>query len=269
MQKDITVNNKKSKKNRSTQETGSKARVKQKSLLTIFAKKLKETGIHNILHQSQTSSQVRNTTKVPEISKIKQSNAIGKKTSKSNEMSSTINIDATNEPIVSFINTVKGQFGKTLLAKKRNISGNEQKKSLSDIFSSQSKNQMQLNVSTIQKHDIDKNNIQSKEPEVVAKESFTLKDKMKKTERDRQQGKDKNKKTIKKHERKIANNKEESDKTPKVAHKAGKISSLFGNNPNIPTIGQRLVKPVNEPIFTEITFEDLNIHPFMVSSLHA
>ena len=49
-------------------------------------------------------------------------------------------------------------------------------------------------------------------------------------------------------------------------HRAsGKMSSLFGNNPDIPTIGQRFVKPVNEPVFTEITFADLNIHPYMVS----
>ncbi|KYM76369.1 hypothetical protein ALC53_13396 [Atta colombica] len=45
------------------------------------------------------------------------------------------------------------------------------------------------------------------------------------------------------------------------------MSSLFGNNPDIPTIGQRFVKPVNEPVFTEITFADLNIHPYMISNL--
>lgn len=45
---------------------------------------------------------------------------------------------------------------------------------------------------------------------------------------------------------------------------ASKSSSLFGNNPQVPNIGQRLVKPVQEEIFTGITFDDLNIHPHMV-----
>lgn len=48
---------------------------------------------------------------------------------------------------------------------------------------------------------------------------------------------------------------------------AGKISSLFGNNPDVPNIGQRLVKPVSESVFTKKNFDDLDIHPFMISNL--
>lgn len=60
----------------------------------------------------------------------------------------------------------------------------------------------------------------------------------------------------------------EDDKNIHFSHKSlGKISSLFGHNPEIPNIGQRLVKPINEPIFTGTTFTDLNIHPFMISNL--
>ncbi|XP_011302393.1 probable ATP-dependent RNA helicase CG8611 [Fopius arisanus] len=48
---------------------------------------------------------------------------------------------------------------------------------------------------------------------------------------------------------------------------SGKVSSLFGNNPDVPTIGQRLVKPVQETVFSKTKFSDLEIHPFMVSNL--
>ncbi|XP_053596514.1 probable ATP-dependent RNA helicase CG8611 [Microplitis demolitor] len=48
---------------------------------------------------------------------------------------------------------------------------------------------------------------------------------------------------------------------------SGKISSLFGNNPEIPKIGQRLVKPVNEPVFSKVTFTELGLHPYAVSNL--
>lgn len=48
---------------------------------------------------------------------------------------------------------------------------------------------------------------------------------------------------------------------------AGKISSLFGNNPDVPNIGQRLVKPVSELVFTKKNFDDLGIHPHMISNL--
>ena len=47
----------------------------------------------------------------------------------------------------------------------------------------------------------------------------------------------------------------------------GKISSLFGHNPEIPHIGQRLIKPINEPVFAVTSFTDFNIHPFMISNL--
>ncbi|KAJ8677157.1 hypothetical protein QAD02_012944, partial [Eretmocerus hayati] len=50
-------------------------------------------------------------------------------------------------------------------------------------------------------------------------------------------------------------------------HSSGKISSLFGNNPEVPYIGQRLVRPVNENVFTADTFSDLNIHKYSVLNL--
>ncbi|XP_014476657.1 PREDICTED: probable ATP-dependent RNA helicase DDX31 [Dinoponera quadriceps] len=265
------VYNKESKRNMNVQKTGGKTRIKQKSLPAIFAKKLKDsTSVHNILQQSQISFQAKNTiTEVRETEKIKQPDTKDKKTLKSDGISSALNSGATDEPIVSFTKTAKEYFGKTLLAKKRNMSENKQKKSLSDIFSSQFKNQTQLNISTIQKYDIDKNSIGNKEPEIVViKKPSVSKDKKERIEQDKQKEKVRNKKIVKKHKEKIPNDDKELDKLLGLLHKpGGKISSLFGNNPDIPTIGQRLVKPVNEPIFTEITFESLNIHPFMISNL--
>ncbi|KYN30459.1 hypothetical protein ALC56_15155 [Trachymyrmex septentrionalis] len=171
---------------------------------------------------------------------------------------STANSDSTNELIVSFTKTTKENVGRTLLAKKRDNSTSESKRSLSDIFSNQLKNQNKLDTpNLIQKHGISKDNFKSdkkyKESPVLtnAKQTDIL-----------------NKKKEKRKKKKIVNNNKESDETPKLMHRAsGKMSSLFGNNPDVPTIGQRFVKPVNESVFTEITFADLNIHPYMISNL--
>lgn len=47
----------------------------------------------------------------------------------------------------------------------------------------------------------------------------------------------------------------------------GWISSLFKNNPTVPRIGQRAVKPLVEKVFTGKVFADLNIHPHSVANL--
>lgn len=47
----------------------------------------------------------------------------------------------------------------------------------------------------------------------------------------------------------------------------GWISSLFKNNPDVPRIGQRAVKPLVEKVFAEKTFADLDIHPHSVANL--
>ncbi|XP_026725815.1 probable ATP-dependent RNA helicase CG8611 [Trichoplusia ni] len=47
----------------------------------------------------------------------------------------------------------------------------------------------------------------------------------------------------------------------------GWISSLFKNNPQVPRIGQRAVKPIVEKVFAGQTFSDLNIHPHTVANL--
>lgn len=47
----------------------------------------------------------------------------------------------------------------------------------------------------------------------------------------------------------------------------GWISSLFKNNPQVPRIGQRAVKPIVEQVFAGKTFTDLDIHPHSVANL--
>ncbi|XP_015126837.1 probable ATP-dependent RNA helicase DDX31 isoform X2 [Diachasma alloeum] len=59
----------------------------------------------------------------------------------------------------------------------------------------------------------------------------------------------------------------QEDRGERTFSHSGKVSSLFGNNPDVPTIGQRLVKPVHETVFSERKFSDLGVHPFMVSNL--
>lgn len=249
------VNNKES-KNVNTQGIESNKRIRQKSLSTIFAKKLKETNVVTRNAQSQILPRVKDTMAKAESGKIKQSDERDKKNLKSNKVLSLANSDITNEQMVSFTKVTKQHIGETLLAKKRNTSI-EQKKSLSDIFSGQLKNEsnkIELNVS----RDIDKDSKLNEKSEIVTEKSPTLKV----TERIDIL----NKRDKKKRKGKIINNNRESDKTPKLHKAGGKISSLFGNNPDVPTIGQRIVKPVDEPVFTKITFADLDIHPYMVNT---
>lgn len=169
-----------------------------------------------------------------------------------------INNDTTKTPFLSFTKTTKEHFGTTLLAKERDTLKDEQKKSLSAIFSNKSENQDKSSLlTTIHKSYIDKNSV-SKEQPILYKKLPTFNDKKEL---------DINKIEKKKNEKIVHKINKKSFKAPRLIHKsAGKVSSLFGNNPEIPNIGQRFVKPVNESVFTEINFVDLDIHPFTVSN---
>jgi len=203
------------------------------------------------------------TAKVAEQKKIEQSDVTDKKDSKSDKPARTVSFDIPNhESVVSFTKTTKEHVGKTLLAKKKDTSKNKQK-SLSDVFSNQSdqsKNQTESNTSSVtKKKEADKNSESNEEANVCPEETLLSSNEIKKI--------DLSKRKKQKYKEKTAKNKK-SDETSNSAHRInGKSSSLFGNNPDIPIIGQRFVKPVDEPIFTKITFADLNIHPFMVSSM--
>lgn len=232
-------------------------RESKKSLSDIFSNKLKSQDKSDTLNLTQKHNIPKSNFKSDEESKVatKESPVL-----KSNKIPFTKNSDSTSEPTVSFTKVTKGHIGRVLLAKKKDNSKGEVRKSLSDIFSSQLKNQNTSGtLNLVQKHDVPKDNFKSdKKNKVVTKESPILEN-TKETDV-------MNEKKGRKYKKRIENNDRESNKTQKLMHRAGgKMSSLFGNNPDVPTIGQRFVKPILESVFTEITFADLNIHPFTVS----
>ncbi|GBP56535.1 Probable ATP-dependent RNA helicase CG8611 [Eumeta japonica] len=55
--------------------------------------------------------------------------------------------------------------------------------------------------------------------------------------------------------------------TKQKPRSGGWISSLFKNNPEVPRIGQRAIKPLIEKVFTGNTFTDLDLHPHSVANL--
>lgn len=244
-------------KNVSVKETSTRKRIKQKSLEAIVAKKLKESN------QSQ-SSVIQNELKVkPQINNICKDSQ--QKISKveayknNSETSNKIN-DISNNPIISFTNITKENYGKTILARKRKVIDIDSKRTLSSIFSRQSEDVSLLN--SLKK--IQEEQSKKKDQKESKEESKKISSSLEKMNFDKKN----KKKQIEKFKTDNDNNIED-DKNTHFSHKSfGKISSLFGHNPEIPNIGQRLVKPINEPIFTGTTFTDLNIHPFMVGILY-
>ncbi|PBC28890.1 ATP-dependent RNA helicase [Apis cerana cerana] len=245
--------------NVSVKETSTiKKRIKQKSLGTIVAKKLKESN------QNQ-SSVIQNELKVkPQINNIHEDpqQRISKVEAYKNniETSNKIN-DISNNPIISFTKTTKENYGKTILARKRKIIDTNSKRTLSSIFSRQSESEDVSLLNSLKK--IQQEQSEKKDQKESNEESKKISSSSEKMNFDKK----KKKKQIEKFKTDNDNNIED-DKNIHFSHKSlGKISSLFGHNPEIPNIGQRLVKPINEPIFTGTTFTDLNIHPFMISNL--
>lgn len=263
-------NNNESKNVSIRENSTTKKRIKQKSLGTIVAVKLKGTNTPN----KNQSSVVQNKLKTKSQVSIKQKQSqheISKEPTKeykndietSDSLTNKAN-EASDVPVISFTKVTKENFGKTLLARKRNITDTNTKKTLSSIFSKRPESEVKETslFDSSKKREPDENDISKKK----AKEEF--KEESKKPSDSPEKinlGKKKKKKQLEKS--KTDNNSNVGDnKNINFSHKpVGKISSLFGHNPDIPNIGQRLVKPINEPIFTGTTFTDLKIHPFMVS----
>lgn len=59
----------------------------------------------------------------------------------------------------------------------------------------------------------------------------------------------------------------ESFNKPNFAKPAKRTQSLFTNNPEIPVIGQRFVKPLNEIVFTGLPMNSIGLHPHLVKTL--
>nr|XP_031840983.1 probable ATP-dependent RNA helicase DDX31 [Nomia melanderi] len=272
---------------------GTKQRVKQKSLAAIVAKKLEGSGsVSQSLKGNKVQKKV--TFKVPSDGvnkKLKQEshrvalNVEHKDVEVKKSLSSSVSEDS-KAPVISFTKVTKENFGKTLLARKRVIKDTDSKKTLSSIFSKEAEPQnteVSL-LSSLKRLDRDedivpkkKSKVEQEEPSSVTKEVGRNNKKKKKLKEQKTSssvvekidvGVKKKKRHIEKSTDK-PDNEEKEEKKANVTHKSigGKISSLFGHNPEIPNIGQRFVKPINEPVFTGTTFKDLNIHPFMISNL--
>ncbi|XP_076232375.1 ATP-dependent DNA helicase DDX31 isoform X2 [Calliopsis andreniformis] len=242
--------------------TGGKKRIKQKQLSAIVAQRLKKSNI--LSKASDVQKKVRFKTETINSEDIKQQKPkqeasklalnVDKKDIETNK--SVTNSTTSSDPIVSFTKVTTENFGKTLLAKKR-IKDTGSKKTLSSIFSKQKEPEnTEISLLSLSK----KSNTEEVD---ISKKKSKLEEPKKSLASIKKVDLGTNKK--KKLKEKSAN---QSNVGNKQAHKSsGKLSSLFGHNPEIPNIGQRLVKPINEPVFTATTFTDLNIHPFTISNL--
>lgn len=59
----------------------------------------------------------------------------------------------------------------------------------------------------------------------------------------------------------------EKSNKPKIEKSTKRMQSLFSNNPEVPVIGQRFVKPLNEIVFTGLPMNSIGLHPHLVKTL--
>lgn len=174
-----------------------------------------------------------------------------------------------DKSIISFVKTTKENTPKTILARIRNNDTNDQKKSLSNIFKTANASETKL-----LKNDVNENKVGSQVSNKQSKVDFVPKNvqnddkKANKRPFDKDDGFQKQVKKFKdKAESSKANKDHKSENASHNFHPKGKIASLFGHNPEIPHIGQRAVKPVNEKVFSADTFSELGIHAYSISNL--
>lgn len=240
---------------------GAKKRIKQKSLADIVANNL---------------SKVNQSTNVPRVSILKKPLPTSKKSNKKalagtvakdNKPSKKVNFsqkkdEGSRETVVEFVKTTKENAIKTILARKRKNDTGEQKKSLSSIFRAGDTNESKLlrdDVDTGKASSEFTNKKQKSQFEKKCQEKGTVSfDEGSETAEKSKKSRDKAKSSKKGFKESHAGS---------HSHQSGKMSSLFGNNPEIPNIGQRFVKPVNEKVFSVEKFSELGIHAFSVSNL--
>ncbi|XP_034950923.1 probable ATP-dependent RNA helicase CG8611 isoform X2 [Chelonus insularis] len=212
--------------------SGVKKRIKQKSLAAIVSKNLAKNNLKPILKGSKN---------------IEDKTIVKVRKHEQNKVESNTD-DTVNKPLVSFVKPSEIKL-KTIIAKTK--VNQDSKKSLTNIYSKKDNSAEQKdNDVTLLKNRVVSEESRSNSKPIANDKNFP-----------------KNKKINKK-----LNNTENSsasgEKLDKTFYRpSGKISSLFGNNPEIPRIGQRFVKPVHEPVFTKVDFADLGIHPYMISNL--
>ncbi|XP_046740861.1 probable ATP-dependent RNA helicase DDX31 [Diprion similis] len=224
---------------------GPKQRVKQKSLAAIVSRNLGQVGDAKAFSKTETPLEPDK----PK-SQLKQAIDLG---SKSQDQ----------EPIVSFAKPGKKTGIKTILAKRRETGECKEKKSLDDIFGKKSS---PVTISLPGK--IETPGFHSAKRKFGDAQGIVdSKGQWKKGKFDYatnlQAGNAARKKVGFKNAVENANVKA----VPNRGGSSGKISSLFGNNPEIPNLGQRFVEPVNEAVFSGTKFVDFDLHPFTISNL--
>ncbi|XP_078044649.1 ATP-dependent DNA helicase DDX31 [Augochlora pura] len=281
-----TVESKVKSKSASTIPTGSQKRVKQKSLSAIVARKLKGTvSDKQSLKKNKVQKKVTFEVTRKDVEQKRSDQKVRKaslndnsKDGETNKPLSDKDSDPYKTPVISFAKITKENFGKTILARKRPIKETETKKSLSSIFSKQgeSGNAEITFMGSLKKVDSNddavpkkKSKLEELEESLSTIEKIGIKKKRKLKESNKSISMiNKEKKGKKKNVEASTSKFHTDEKGANAFHRTtGKVSSLFGHNPDIPNIGQRLVKPINEPVFAGTTFRDLNIHPFTISNL--
>ena len=246
-----------------------KQKVKQKHLKLIVTQKLREINKTSqsppsvVQKKSKSKVQFKDIENRTKQKVVKTPVKVDEKRIDTDKSSSIVGNEVSNEPIISFTKVTKENFGKTLLARKRKGPDKGSSKTLASIFSKQKepeKEEVSL-LSSLGKVDSVEDVTAKKKPRLDESKSIShtaQKPNLSKKKKQKQAGKLTNDSNIS----------TENEKSTRGLHKpAGKISSLFGHNPEIPHIGQRLIKPINEPVFAATSFTDFNIHPFMISNL--
>lgn len=220
-------------------------RIKQKSLAAIVGRNLARTTQNNEPKPVVTGKE-----------KVDGSNSKPESNSK-------------EKPMVTFAKSGQETGIKTILARKMQTNSNQEKKSLLDIFSKNS----QANLTHADKPPAVLNLPASvTDTGGYSKRKFNHSKDLAEAQNVKKIKFDDNKKIQKlgnKEFRKpgakntLENNSAKPSPRPGGS---GKISSLFGNNPEIPNMGQRFVKPVDESVFSGTNFVDFDLHPYMVCS---
>ena len=225
----------------------------------IVAKKLEQKSVPN---QSQVLLNIKES-----ASAVKNKKNIENLPSKSN-LTANERFTQDSQEIIKFVKTNTKNSSRATVVKKQSNDSKDQKKSLSDIFSTgSSKADLNFSVSSLEipsKNEINTYADSKMLTSTSSKQDKFNNEKLLEQKKDNQLKFDKKRIKYKEKNNKIGN-KKLGDKNERVMRKpSGKISSLFGNNPEVPNIGQRFVKPVQEKVFSGNKFSDLEIHPYSV-----
>ncbi|XP_046614736.1 probable ATP-dependent RNA helicase DDX31 [Neodiprion virginianus] len=232
---------------------GPKHRVKQKSLAAIVSRNLGQGGGATAFPKTETRLEPDKPQSQP-----KQATDLGSKSQDQLIVSSEA-----DKPIVSFAKPGKQTGIKTILAKRRETGESKEKKSLVDIFGEKS------SIAAISLPS------KSETPGFNgAKRKFSDAQAIVDSKSPRKKGKFNDARNLQAGNTEIKNvsfknavENASAKAMPSRTGGSGKISSLFGNNPEIPNLGQRFVEPVNEAVFSSSKFTDFDLHPFTVSNL--